>query len=186
MKSTLAILALGLLALVLQGALARAVAPPWCPDLAWLVVVGIGLRWPGFLSGFLLSAFLGFAMDVVSGSLLGQHVLLRLLTHLAAALASRQLDLSGGIPVAFLTFALSLAYGFGVVATRSVFGGAALAGFDVEIVALVVAQGFVNMLCAGPIVAAVEWIVSRFADEELTRRGGLVLGHSAYPGRGRA
>lgn len=186
MKSTLAIVALGLLALVLQGALARAVSPPWCPDLAWLVVVGLGLRWPGFLSGFVLSAFLGFAMDVVSGSLLGQHMLLRLVTYLAAAVASRQLDLSGGIPVAFLTFALSAAYGFGVVATRSVFAGVVAQGIGVELVALAVAQGFINMLCAGPVVAAVERIVSRFADEELSRRGGVALGYSAFPGRGRA
>lgn len=183
MKSTLAALALGLFALVLQGALARAIAPPWCPDLAWLVVVGVGLRWPGFLSGFLIAALLGFAMDSVSGSLLGQHALLRVLSYLAAAVASRQLDLSGGIPIAFLTFALSVAYGFGVVATRSVFLGPEAIG--VEVVALAVAQAFVNMLCAGPIVGLIDRIVSRFADEELSRRGSLALGYSSYPGRGR-
>ena len=56
MKSTLAVLALGLGALMIQGALARALPPPWCPDLAWLVVIGVGLRWPGFVSGFVLLA----------------------------------------------------------------------------------------------------------------------------------
>ena len=176
MKSTLAVLALGLAALMLQGGLARALPPPWSPDLAWLVVVGIGLRWPGFLSGFVLSAMLGFAMDAVSGSLLGQHALLRLVTYLAAAIAARQLDLSGGIPTALLTFSLSLAYGFGVVATRSLFLGPAPIG--IEVLALAVAQAIVNMVCAGAIVGLVERIVNRFADEEIARRSGLALGYS--------
>ena len=179
MKSTLSVLAVGLLALMLQGGLARAVPPPWCPDLAWLVVVGLGLRWPGFLSGFVLTAGLGFAMDAVSGSLLGQHALLRLLTYLAAAIAARQLDLSGGLPTAFLTFALSLAYGFGIVATRSVFLGSALLG--IEVYAVAVAQALVNMLFSGVVVGLVERIVSRFADEEVARRSGLAPLHS---GRG--
>ena len=184
MKSTLAVLALGLGALMVQGGLARALPPPWCPDLAWLVVVGIGLRWPGFLSGFVLSAMLGFAMDAVSGSLLGQHALLRLVSYLVAATAARQLDLSGGIPTALLSFSLSVAYGFGVVATRSVFLGSALGAdsIGIEGVAVAVAQAFVNMLCAGAIVGLVERIVNRFADEEFSRRSGLSLG---YSGRGR-
>jgi len=179
-KSTLAVLALGLLAIMVQGALARALLPPWCPDLAWLVVVGIGLRWPGLVSGFVIAALLGFAMDAVSGSLLGQHALLRAVGYLAAAVVARQLDLSGGIPIALLAFALSLAYGFGIVATRSLFLGPE--SFGVESLALAVAQAFVNMLCAGPVVGLVERIVNRFADEEMTRRGAFALG---YPGRGR-
>jgi rod shape-determining protein MreD len=183
-KSTLAVVVLGLLALVVQGAIARAISPPWCPDFAWLVVVGIGLRWPGFLSGLLLSGLLGFAMDAVSGSLIGQHALLRLVSYLVAAVASRQLDLSGGIPIALLTFSLSVAYGFGIVATRSMFLGPE--PIALEVVAVAIAHGFVNMLCAGPVVGFVERIVNRFADEELTRRGSLALGYSTYPGRGRS
>lgn len=192
MKSTLAVLALGLAALMIQGGLARALPPPWCPDLAWLVVVGIGLRWPGFVSGFILSALLGFAMDAVSGSLVGQHALLRLVSYLVAAIAARQLDLSGGIPTALLTFTLSLGYGFGVVTTRAIFLGSGLRStlgsgmvseaIGVEGVAVAVAQAFVNMLCAGAVIGIVDRIVNRFADEELSRRGGLALG---YSGRGR-
>ena len=176
MKSTFAVLALGLATLMIQGGLARALPPPWCPDLAWLVVVGIGLRWPGFVSGFALATVLGFAMDAVSGSLLGQHALLRVVSYLAAAIAGRQLDLSGGVSIALLTFALSLAYGFGVVATRSVFLGPETVG--IEMVAVAVAQGFVNMLCASPIVGIVERIVNRFAEEEMSRRGAISLGYS--------
>lgn len=115
-------------------------------------------------------------MDAVSGSLVGQHALLRVVTYLAAAIAGRQLDLSSGVSIALLTFALSLAYGFGIVATRSVFLGPESIGL--EIVAIAVAQGFVNMVCASPIVGIVERIVNRFADEEMSRRGALSLGYS--------
>lgn len=176
MKSTLAALALGLAALMLQGGLARALPPPWCPDLSWLVVVGLGLRWPGFVSGLLLTTLLGFAMDAVSGSLLGQHAFLRIGAYLVAAIAARQLDLSGGIPTALLTFVLSLGYGFGIVATRSVLLVAEPLGLEVFAVAAV--QAIVNTVCAGPLIGAVDRIVNRFADEEVARRSGLALGHA--------
>ena len=39
MKSSLAVFALGIAALIVQGALARTLSPPWCPDFAWLIVV---------------------------------------------------------------------------------------------------------------------------------------------------
>ncbi len=176
MKSTLAVLALGFAGLMLQGGLARALPPPWCPDLSWLVVVGLGLRWPGFVSGFLVTAVLGFAMDAVSGSLIGQHALLRLGTYLVAAIAARQLDLSGGIPTAMLTFVLSLGYGFGIVATRSLLLVPEPLGLEVFAIAAV--QAVVNTLTAGPLIGGVERIVNRFADEEVARRSGLALGHA--------
>jgi hypothetical protein len=96
--------------------------------------------------------------------------------YLVAAIAARQLDLSGGIPTALLTFVLSLAYGFGVVATRSVLVVPEPLGLEVLAVAAV--QAIVNTLCAGPLVAGVERIVNRFADEEVARRSGLSLGHA--------
>ena len=70
MKSIGALFAIGVLSLVVQGALGRTIPPPWCPDLAWLVVVGIGLRWPHFLSGVVLAVALGYGMDLLSGSLM--------------------------------------------------------------------------------------------------------------------
>ena len=43
----MALIAAGLLALVLQGALATLLVPPWCPDLVLLVLIAIALRWEG-------------------------------------------------------------------------------------------------------------------------------------------
>ena len=173
MKSSLTLFVVGLLALMLQGALARMLPPPWCPDLAWLVVVALGLRWPGFVSGLVLAALLGFATDLVSGSLMGQHALMRVLTYLAAALAARQLDLSGAFSVTVLVFVLMLGYGLAIVATLSFFVGSA--GIGLHVLGQAFAHALVNALVATPVLVGVERLIARLSDDELGRRG-LPLG----------
>ncbi len=168
MKAAIAVLLLGLGALIVQGAVARTISPPWCPDLAWLVVVGIGLRWPSFLPGVLLAVVLGYSMDLVSGSLMGQHALLRLVSYLAAALAARQLDLSGGLPVAIFVVAMTVFYGLATVTMLSFFVGAPWLGLDVLGVAF--AHAIVNLIAAGPVISLVERVVARFSDDEVGRR----------------
>lgn len=174
MKSAMAALALGLGALIVQGALARGVPPPWCPDLSWLVVLGIGLRWPSFLPGVLLAVTLGYSMDLVSGSLMGQHALMRLLTFLAAALAARQLDLSGGLPVSIFVMAMTLFYGLATVTMLSFFVGAPWIGF--EVLGAATAHAIVNVLAAGPMISLVERVLARFSDEDVGRRSPMPLG----------
>ena len=169
MRSSLAVLVVGLLALILQGALARVVPPPWCPDLAWLVVVALGLRWPSFVSGLVLATLLGFAMDLVSGSLMGQHALMRIATYLAAFLAARQLDLSGAYPVTVFVFVLMVVYGLAIVVTLSFFVGSA--GIGLHVVAQALCHAFANALAAMPVITIVERLLARFSEEELGRRG---------------
>ncbi len=183
MKSSLALFSLGLAALIVQGAFARVLSPPWCPDLAWLVVVGIGLRWPSFVSGVVLAVVLGYAMDLLSGSLMGQHALLRLVSYLAAALAARQLDLSGGVPVGIFVLVMTVVYGFATVMSLSFFVDASWPGIDVIGAAL--AHAFVNVLAAGPVLSLVERVLARFTDEEVGRRAPMALGfESRGVGRG--
>ncbi len=174
MKANLAVLALGLAALIVQGALARTLPPPWCPDLAWLVVIGVGLRWPTFLSGLLIAVVLGYSMDLVSGSLMGQHAFMRLISYLAAALASRQLDLSGAIPVSIFVFGMTFLYGFMIVATLAFFVGSD--GMGVDIVGAAMGHAIANVLAAGPVIAVVDRIVARLGDDDGGRRSGLPLG----------
>jgi cell shape-determining protein MreD len=174
MKAALAVLVLGLFMLIVQGALARWVLPPWCPDLAWLVVLGIGLRWPHFLTGLLLAVTLGYAMDLVSGSLMGQHALMRLVTYLAAALVTRQLDLSGGLPVSIFVGAMTVFYGVAIVTMLSFFVGSPWVGFDV--LGAAAGHAIVNVLAAGPIISLVEQVLARFSDEEVGRRSPMSLG----------
>ena len=174
MKSALIVFLAGIAALVFQGALARTLSPPWTPDFAWLVVVGIGLRWPTVLTGLLLATVLGYSMDLLSGSLMGQHALLRIATFLAAALAARQLDLSGGIPVGIFVFTMTLAYGFATVMMLSFFVGAPWPA--ISILGTALAHAFVNLVAAGPMIRLVERILERFSDEEVGRRAPLPLG----------
>ena len=174
MKTPLALFVLGMGALVVQGAFARVIPPPWCPDLAWLVVIGIGLRWPSWLPGAVLAVALGYGMDLVSGSLLGQHALLRLLSFLAAAIAARQLDLSGGLPVALLVLSMTVVYGLATVSMLSLLVDASWRGL--EVLGSAFAHGLVNMLAAGPMISLVERVLARFSDEEVGRRAPMPLG----------
>lgn len=157
MKPVFAILGFGLLVLVCQGALATIVPPPWCPDLALLVVIGLGLRWTSLASGLWLATLLGLAADMLSGSLLGQHALLRLLTFASASLASRQLNLKGSMPLVFFAVLLSLGYGFALYAVSRFFvGSAPLAAswaFDLA------QHSVVNGICAPWMLAAVSRVL---------------------------
>ena len=179
MKAMAAALAMGLAALVLQGALARVVSPPWCPDFAWLVVVALGLRWPHWLSGLCVAVVLGYAMDLVSGSLMGQHALMRLLTFLAAAIAARQLDLSGAIPVAIFVFLTTLLYGLATVGILSFFVGSE--GFGWFSAADAFGHALANVVAAGPVLAWVERVLLRLSEEESGRRAPFNAG---LPGGG--
>jgi cell shape-determining protein MreD len=112
-KRVLGLLGLGAAALTLQGAVATFVPPRYCPDLGFLLVVALGLCWRSATGGICVSAAIGYAADLLSGSLLGQHVLLRLAAWAAARLGSRHLNLRGALPqaifAAFLTGANALA-----------------------------------------------------------------------------
>ena len=171
MKAFPALLGVGLLALILQGALARIITPPWCPDLALLVVIALGLRWPRFLSGVFLAMILGYAMDLVSGSLMGQHALLRLLTYLAAALAGRQLDLTGGLPVSILVFGTTFVYGIVIVSLLSFFVGSE--GLSLTVLIDAFCHSIANVVAAGPMLSVVERVQARFSDDEAGRRPGF-------------
>ena len=123
MKRALALGALGLVALVAQGAAGMVLSPPWCPDLVLLVLIAIGLRWSGTAAGLAVAAVLGYATDLLSGSLLGQHALLDLLAFSATLLATRQLNLRGPLPLAVFAGALTFLYGLGMLAVTGFFVG---------------------------------------------------------------
>lgn len=174
MKSTLAVFVLGFFALIVQGALARTIPPPWCPDLSWLVVVAVGLRWPHFISGLLVAVTLGYSMDLVSGSLMGQHALLRLGTYLAAAVAARQLDFSGAFPVSIFVFGMTVIYGLSIVGILSFF--VASEGVGLPVIGDALCHGLANTVAAGPVLALVEMLIARLSDEEVGRRGPVAMG----------
>ncbi|MEE2672694.1 MAG: hypothetical protein VX466_02800 [Myxococcota bacterium] len=125
MKRVSALLGLGVAALVVQGAVATLVPPPACPDLALLVLIGIGLRWERLAGGLLLAVFLGYATDLLSGSLLGQHALLDLFAFAGTGIAARQLNLRGSWPLAFFAAGVVFVYGLLMLAITGFFVGGA-------------------------------------------------------------
>jgi len=122
-KVFISLFLVALLTLLLQGALATIIPPPWCPDLLLLALISIGLRWRGLARGLVLAYLLGFAADILSGSLVGSHALLGMLAFMSAVLAGRQLNLKGILPLAVFGGAVSFFYGLVLYGISSVFLG---------------------------------------------------------------
>jgi len=163
-KRLLTLPAVGLAALVAQGALATLLSPPWCPDLALLVLIGIGLRWSGIAGGLLLAAFLGYATDLVSGSLLGQHALLRMAAHGLARLGNRHLSLRGLLPQAIFVSALTCANAFAMALITSFFSpGSAVAGIALR---ELLPQAVANALFFPLVASLTARTVARLGDED--------------------
>lgn len=120
MKPALALVAAGIVALILRGALAGAIPQAFHPDLVLVVVVGLGLLQPG-ATGLLVAAGLGCMADILTGALLGQHASLFVVAFAITRLAGAQLDLRRAVPTAFLVAGLSVAYGLGSVALSRLF-----------------------------------------------------------------
>ncbi len=103
MRKTAAVLVLGLLALVLESALTSGVPVRFVPQASLLAAVAAGLvLGPG--EGLVVAFLVGLGADALSGTLLGQQAMLRLLEFLATRVVASQLDLRHGLPlVVFVT-----------------------------------------------------------------------------------
>jgi rod shape-determining protein MreD len=168
LKTGLALLALGALAPMLQSALAPYLSAALCPDFGLLLVVAVGLSGRSVAGGLLFSVFVGFVADLLSGALLGQHALLRVLAFAAARGANVHVNLVGagakGIFVAVLTVLNGLAMG-GITAFFS--PGAGFAAIGIRELAL---GALVNALAAPPVTSLVSRLLTRLDDEGAGRR----------------
>ena len=90
-----------------QGGLNTFVSPRFTPDLGFLVVIALGLHWRSAPGGLAIAAAIGFCADLLSGSLLDELALLRMLAFTAARIASRHLNLRGPLPQAAFVFVLT-------------------------------------------------------------------------------
>jgi rod shape-determining protein MreD len=122
-KRILGVLAVGLVVLALQGALATFLPPALCPDLGLLYVIAIALCWEGAASGLVVAALLGYVADLVSGSMFGQHALLRLLVFGSSYLASRKINMKGALPLVSFAAAVCVAYALGAGFLTAFFWG---------------------------------------------------------------
>ncbi len=167
MKRVLVLAGLAFVALVAQAAVARVLAPQWCPDLGLLVVVGLGLALRNPATGVALAALVGYVSDVLSGSLLGQHMLLRMAAFAAARVGSHRLNLRGAVPLAIFAAGLSAANGLSTWALATFFAPGALPPLPPA--GDFVAQAIVNGLLAPFVAAGVTQVWRSLGDEEGTR-----------------
>ncbi len=167
MKQGFALLLLGLLALIVQGVVAPVMPTHLVPDLGLLVVLSIGLCWRPAVGGLLIAGALGYATDVLSGSLLGEHALLRVAVFGLARLANRQINLNGALPLIIFAAGVSIANGMALAGLTVLFGDQAqhgsfwLSGLGRHAIA--------NAVCAPLIFALVERSVAFLSGEDSAR-----------------
>ena len=164
MKRVLALLAIGALAPMVQGAVGTFIPLHYLPDLGLLLVVGLGLCWRSTAGGLVLSAALGLIADLLSGSLFGQHMLLRIFAFGAARACSQKLNLRGVIPRAIFVSVLTVATTLGTGVLTSFF--AAGPGVDGEMLRELVPHALINGAFAPLGVWFVERISSWFSDAD--------------------
>lgn len=98
MRRVVALAAFAALLAMVQGVAAAYLPLGWCPDLGLLLVVGMGLCWRSTAGGVLVALLGGYAADLLSGTLLGQHALVRVVAYALARLFSAQIDLRSALP----------------------------------------------------------------------------------------
>jgi hypothetical protein len=123
MKPILALLALGWLAVLVQGGLSHLVPAYAVPDLSLLLTLAAALVL-GAAPGLIVAAAVGLGADMVSGTLLGQLACLRLLELVVTRGIAGQLDLRRGLPLAVFAFALVWIDGLGQAGLSWLFLGA--------------------------------------------------------------
>lgn len=163
MRRLVGLLALGFAVLVVQGTLATFLPVHLLPDLVFLVVVGAAVV-VGGVEGLAAAAVLGWAMDVVSGSLLGQHALLLALAYAATRIANLQLNLLRALPRVAFVAALSIAYDLAHAGLAHWIAGAPAPGWTFAGHALIHAAA--NALCAPAGLLAVQQVVGLLSGEE--------------------
>lgn len=163
MRLGVALWSLAVIGLLLQGALATFVPAFLCPDFALVMVLSIGMRWEGFASGAILAALLGFATDLLSGALLGQHALVFLLVFATGQLAARQLNLRSALSLMTTGASVVLAGGLLLVSLSGFShggGGGWFGRLDL------LSRAAVSALFTPPIYALVQRCAARLNDEE--------------------
>ncbi len=168
MKLFAGILGLGTLFAILQGMTGTFLAQRFIPDLGFLLVIALGLSWRGFAGGIVLVVLLGYLTDLLSGSLLGQHAILRIFVFVAARLGSRHLSLHGTLPRALFVAALTAVNAVWMELLTTVFTNSS--GFAVGSLTGLPAQMALNALCVAPVAALIERAVALLGDDENARK----------------
>jgi len=158
----------GLVVLALQGALATFLPPALCPDLGLLYVLAIALCWKGAAGGLVVAALLGYSADLVSGSMFGQHALLRLLVFSASFLGCRHINLKGALPLVCFAAVICVAYALGAGLLTAFFWGDQL--LRPRWLADLLPHVLVTAALAPGVASAVAWLWAWLGDASAARR----------------
>lgn len=168
MKRVLAVLLVGIATPMLQGGLNTFVPPRFTPDLGFLVVIALGLHWRSAPGGLAIAAAIGFSADLLSGSLLGEQALLRMLVFTAARIASRHLNLRGALPQAAFVFALTAVNALGIRLLEAFFTSAG--PFDLVMLRNLPSHAAMNALFAPAVSRCVDVLMIASGGDESGRR----------------
>jgi rod shape-determining protein MreD len=103
-----ALLAVAVTALIFQGSLAVFLPDSVVPDLVLLLAVSGAVALPP-VAGVLLAVGGGYGADLLSGALLGQHALLRVIAFMATRAVASQFQLRRAFPLFVFVFVLAVA-----------------------------------------------------------------------------
>ena len=168
MKPAVALLLVSAFAVMVQGAAAGLIGHFIIPDLGLLIVVALGTRWRSLASGIVLAALIGYLADLLSGSLLGQHALLRMLAFAAARVGSRSLNLRGALPQAVFVGILSLVNALGVAVLTTFF--APDTGFGIASAGALLAHAGINAVFAPLVALGTDRLLGLVSDDDAGRR----------------
>ena len=167
MKAGLALVLVGLLGLMAHSAAALVVPARFLPDVGLLLVVAVALCVRSPVLGVLFAVLFGYTTDLLSGTLLGQHVLLRLGVYGVVRVLSARINLRGPLPLALFVLSLSVIHAGALWALAAFFlpGGAVAPGVLRDLAPHAVA----NALLAPGVTALVAAIVRRLGDDAAGR-----------------
>lgn len=168
MKPVVALFLVSAFAVMVQGAAAGLMEHRYVPDLGLLIVVALGTRWRSLPSGIVLAALIGYLADLLSGSLLGQHALLRMLAFAAARVGSRSLNLRGALPHAVFVGILSLVNALGVAVLTAFF--APDAGFGLASAGALLTHAGINAVFAPLVALGIDRVIGLVSNDDPSRR----------------
>ena len=167
MKPVFALFLVSAFAVMVQGAAAGQMEHRYVPDLGLLIVIALGARWRSLDSGFMLASLIGYLADLLSGSLLGQHALLRMLAFAAARVGSRSLNLRGALPQAVFVGVLSLFNALGVAALTAFFAPGV--GFGLAPAGALLTHAGINAVFAPLVALGTDRVLRLVSDDDAGR-----------------
>jgi len=166
-RRILVLAGLSLAMLILQSVATAVLPARFVPDLALLLAIAAGVS-AGVIEGMLLATGVGYGADLLSGSLLGHHALLRLAVFLATRVLSAQFHLKRGLPLACCVVGLTVADALGTAVLGWLFTGDPILGLHAPLDLM--SRALVNALFAPLVVALLDTVLELLTEREARRR----------------